>query len=62
LTADLIIISIIYRDIVDFRKKVATKEDKVTTIDMATIRIIITSIAISFKIRSIRFIIRLAIG
>jgi hypothetical protein len=47
---------------VDSRKEVATKEDRVATIDIVTTRITVTNIAISSKIRSARFIIRLAIG
>jgi hypothetical protein len=47
---------------VDSREEAATKEDRVATIDAVTIRITATSIVISSKIKSIGFIIRLAIG
>jgi hypothetical protein len=62
LTADLIITDITYRDIVDFREKVVTKKDRVAIIDAVTTKIITTGIIISFKIRSIGFIIKLAIS
>jgi hypothetical protein len=62
LIADLTTTGITYKNIVDSRKEAATKEDRVATIDIITTKIIATSIAISSKIRSIRFIIRLAIG
>jgi hypothetical protein len=62
LTADLIIIGIIYRDMVDFRKKAATKENRVAIIDIVTTKITATGIVISSKIRSIGFIIKLAIN
>jgi hypothetical protein len=62
LTADLTTTSITYKDMIDSRKKVATKEDRAATIDAITTRITTTSTAISSKIRSTRFIIRLAIN
>jgi hypothetical protein len=47
---------------VDSKKKIATKKDKVATIDIVITKITATSIIISSKIRNIRFIIRLAIN
>jgi hypothetical protein len=62
LTANLTTTSITYGNIVNSRKKAATKKDRVATIDIVTTRITATNIAISSKIRNTRFIIRLAIG
>jgi hypothetical protein len=47
---------------VDSRKKIATKENKIAIIDIVTIRTTATNIIISSKIKNIRFIIKLAIS
>jgi hypothetical protein len=62
LTANLTTTSITREDIIDFRKEAAIKKDRVATIDIVTTRIMVIGIIISSKIKSTRFIIRLAIG
>jgi hypothetical protein len=62
LTVDLIITSITYKDVVDFGEEAAIKENRVAIMDIVTTRITVTGIVISSKIKSIGFVIRLAVG
>jgi hypothetical protein len=48
--------------VVDSRKEAATKKNKIAIIDIVTTKTTATSIIISSKIRSIRFIIKLVIN
>jgi hypothetical protein len=47
---------------VDSKNKAAIRENRATIIDIVINRIIVIGIIISFKIKSIRFIIRLDVG